>query len=410
MFLKKNNERIRLCLFIIVILFIFIFIKVLYIQTISYNKLYKLSDDLWSRELPITADRGKILDRNGIVLADNITSTSLIIIPNQIEDQKYTSEVLSKLLNVSYSDMYNHVTKKTSIERIHPEGRRISFDIADKINEYKLPGVYLVKESERYYPYDNFLSHVLGYTGIGNQGLSGIELLYDEYLTGEDGAIKYYSDAKGNKLDLNEVYIEPESGMDIMLTIDYNIQTSIERELDNIVDMFSPDNALALVMDPNTAEVLAMSSRPDYNPNSYQDYTIEAINRNLPIWMSYEPGSTFKIITTAASVEEGIVNLEKDTFYDPGSVTISGAKLRCWKAGGHGHQTYLQVFENSCNPGFVSLGLKLGKERLFNYINMFGFGDKTNIDLSGEATGILFDLENVKDLELATTAFGISVY
>lgn len=409
MFLKKNNERIKICLFILLVLFIFVFIKVLYIQTISYNKLYKLSDDLWSRELPITADRGKILDRNGIVLADNITSTSLIIIPNQIKDAKYVSKILSELLNVSYDDIYKHVTKKTSIERIHPEGRRISFDIADKINSYNFSGVYLVKESERYYPYKNFLSHVLGYTGIDNQGLSGIELLYDEYLTGDNGAIKYYSDAKGQKLDLNEVYIEPESGMDVMLTIDYNIQTSIERELDNIVDMFSPDNALALVMDPNTAEVLAMSSRPDYNPNSYQDYTIEAINRNLPIWMSYEPGSTFKIITTAAAVEEGVVNLEKDTFYDPGSVTVSGAKLRCWKAGGHGHQTYLQVFENSCNPGFVSLGFKLGKEKLFNYIDMFGFGDKTNIDLSGESTGILFDLENVKDLELATTAFGQGV-
>ena len=409
MFIKKNNERIRICLFVMITCFIFVFIKVFYTQTISYEKLNALSDDLWSRELPITAERGKILDRNGIVLADNITTTSLVVIPNQIKDKEKTAKILSEILNTDYNDMYSHITKKTSIERIHPEGRRLDHETSDKINSYNLEGVYLVKESQRYYPYDNLLSHVLGYVGIDNQGLGGIELLYNDYLSGEDGAIKYYSDAKGKKLDLNEIYIPSEQGLDIMLTIDYNIQSSVERELDNIVDMFSPDNALALAMNPNTGEVLAMASRPNYDPNNYKNYSTEALNRNLPVWMTYEPGSTFKIITTAAAVEEGVVNLEKDTFYDPGSVTISGAKLRCWKSGGHGQQTFLQVFENSCNPGFVQLGLKLGKERLFSYLDLFGFGEKTNIDLSGEGKGIIFNLDKVGDLELATTAFGQGV-
>ncbi len=409
MFIKKNNERIKLVLFIMIICFIFVFLRIFYVQTISYSKLSTLSDDLWSRNLPITAERGKILDRNGIVLADNITTTSLIVVPNQIENPEKVAKVLSEILNTDYNDMYNHITKKTSIERIHPEGRRLDYKVADEINSYNFKGVYLVKESERYYPYGNLLSHVLGYVGIDNQGLSGIELLYDEYLTGVDGSIKYYSDAKGNKLDLSEFYIDSSSGLDVMLTIDYKIQTSVERELDNIVTMFEPDNALALAMNPNTGEVLAMASRPNYNPNSYQDYSIEAISRNLPIWMSYEPGSTFKIITTAAAVEEAVVNLEKDTFYDAGSVTISGAKLRCWKSGGHGFQTFLQVFENSCNPGFVELGLRLGKEKLFSYIDLFGFGYKTGIDLNGEGEGIIFDLDRVKDLELATTAFGQGV-
>ena len=409
MFIKKNNERIRICLFVMITCFIFVFIKVFYTQTISYEKLNALSDDLWSRELPITAERGKILDRNGIVLADNITTTSLVVIPNQIKDKEKTAKILSEILNTDYNDMYSHITKKTSIERIHPEGRRLDHETSDKINSYNLEGVYLVKESQRYYPYDNLLSHVLGHVGIDNQGLGGIELLYNDYLSGEDGAIKYYSDAKGKKLDLNEIYIPSEQGLDIMLTIDYNIQSSVERELDNIVDMFSPDNALALAMNPNTGEVLAMASRPNYDPNNYKNYSTEALNRNLPVWMTYEPGSTFKIITTAAAVEEGVVNLEKDTFYDPGSVTISGAKLRCWKSGGHGQQTFLQVFENSCNPGFVQLGLKLGKERLFSYLDLFGFGEKTNIDLSGEGKGIIFNLDKVGDLELATTAFGQGV-
>lgn len=409
MFIKKNNERIMIVLFVLIVCFIFVFLRIFYVQTFSYSKLSSLSDDLWSRELPITAERGKILDRNGIILADNITSTSLVIIPNQIENPKEVAETLSDILGTNYEDMYEHITKKTSIERIHPEGRRLDYETADRINSYNYSGVYLVKESERYYPYGNLLSHVLGYVGIDNQGLSGIELLYDDYLKGENGSIKYYSDAKGKKLELNELYIDSESGMDIMLTIDYNIQSSIERELSNIVTMFNPDNALAIAMNPNTGEVLAMASRPDYNPNNYSNYSMETISRNLPIWMSYEPGSTFKIITTAAAVEEAVVNLEKDTFYDSGSVLVSGSKLRCWKSGGHGAQTYLQVFENSCNPGFVSLGFKLGKEKLFNYLDIFGFGEKTGIDLNGESLGIIFPLDKVNDLELATTAFGQGV-
>ena len=409
MFTSINNQRIRYLFIIVILLFFIIFFKIVYVQVFSYDKLSSLSDDLWSRELPISAARGKILDRNGKILADNITITSLVIIPNQVEDPEKVAKVISSILGVSYDDMYKHVTKKTSIERVHPEGRNLSFEVADKINSYGFAGVYLVKESKRYYPNKNMLSHVLGYTGIDNQGLSGIELLYDKYLTGEDGAIKYYSDAKGNRLDMAEVYNEPEAGLDVMLTIDYDIQTSVERELDNIVGMFSPDHALAVAMDPNTGEVLAMSSRPDFDPNNYKKYSNETLNRNLPIWMTYEPGSTFKIITTAAAVEEKVVNLEKDTFYDTGSVTVSGSKLRCWKAGGHGHQTMLQVFENSCNPGFVKMGFLLGKDRLFNYLKLFGFGQKTDIDLSGEGKGIIFDVSDVNDLELATTAFGQGV-
>ena len=409
MFVKKNNERMKLVLIIFILLFLIIFFKIVYVQTVSYDKLSTLSDDLWSRNLPISAARGKILDRNGKILADNITITSLVIIPNQVKEPEKVAKVLSNILNTDYDEMYRHVTKKTSIERVHPEGRNLSYEIADEINSYKFDGVYMVKESKRYYPNKTMLSHVLGYTGIDNQGLSGIELLYDDYLTGENGAIKYYSDAKGNKLDMAEVYTQAQNGLDVMLTIDYDIQVSIERELDNINSSLNPDHALAVAMNPNTGEILAMSSRPNFDPNNYDKYDEETLNRNLPIWMTYEPGSTFKIITTAAAVEEGVVNLEKDEFYDSGSVTVSGAKLRCWKAGGHGHQTMLQVFENSCNPGFVKMGFSLGKEKLFDYIDLFGFGEKTGIDLNGEGEGIIFDVDDVKDLELATTSFGQGV-
>ena len=357
MFVKEIDYRIRLLLVIIIILFCLIVFRVLYIQVFEYDKLYSLANDLWSRDLPLKADRGLILDRNGIVLADNITTTSLVLIPNQLKDKELTSSLLSDALGISKEEMDKHVNKNSSIERVHPEGRQLSYEVANHINSLNLSGVYLVKESKRYYPYEDSLSHVLGYVGIDNQGLSGIELEYDDVLTGEDGAIKYYSDAKGNTLDLSQIYVEAKSGNNVSLTIDINIQQSLERELDNIVDMFKPDMALALVMNPNTGEVLGMSSRPNYDSNNYSNYSLEELSRNLPIWASYEPGSTFKIITTAAAIEENVVNLEKDTFYDTGSVIVSGSRIGCWKSKGHGFQTFLQVLENSCNLG--------GKTRTF---------------------------------------------
>ena len=409
MFLRKIDERIKVIFLILLLLFAFIILRVFYVQMIDYKKLNEYASDLWSRDLPLEADRGLILDRNGVVLADNLTTTSLVLIPNQIKDKKKTTTLLAGILGVSYDEMKEHVFKETSIERVHPEGRRLSYDIAEKIAALKLDGVYLVKEAKRYYPYGNMLSHSLGYVGIDNQGLSGLELQYDKYLTGKSGAIKYFSDAKGNKLNLSDIYVEPQDGMNISLTIDINIQKSLERELDNVVDMFSPDMALAIVMDPNNGEILGIASRPDYNPNQYQDYTQEVLSRNLPIWASYEPGSTFKIITTSAAVEEGVVDLNKDHFYDAGSVNVDGSTLRCWKAGGHGEQTFLQVLQNSCNPGFVKMGQLLGKETLFDYIDKFGFGEKTGVDLNGEGKGIIFNLDQVGNVELATTAFGQGV-
>lgn len=406
MFLRKINKRMKILLLFLLLALVLIILKVFYVQIFDYNKLSSLANDLWSRDLPVEANRGRILDRNGVVLADNLTTTSLILVPNQIKDKKKTASELAKILNVSEEEMSKHVNKVTSIERVHPEGRRLSYEIADQINSLNLPGVYLVKESKRNYPYGSLLSHVLGYVGIDNQGLSGLELQYDKYLTGESGAIKYFSDAKGNKLDLADVYLEPQDGMDIQLTIDINIQQSIERELDNVVDMFSPDMALAIVVNPNTGEIYGMSSRPNFDPNHYQDYTQEVLNRNLPIWATYEPGSTQKIVTTAASVEEKVVDLDHDHFYDSGSVQVDTARIKCWKAGGHGSQTFMEVLQNSCNPGFVKLGQLLGKERLFSYLDKFGFGSKTGIDLSGEGKGIIFPLSSVGNIELATTAFG----
>lgn len=394
---------------LIFLAFLLIVGKVFYIQVFSYNKLNKLAQSLWNRNLPIEADRGKIYDRDGVVLADNKTTVSLVLIPNQIKDKEKTTRELANILNVSYDEMYKHVSKRTSIERVHPIGRRLSFDVADKINALKLDGVYLVKESKRYYPYDDLLSHTLGYVGIDNQGLSGLELMYDKYLTGEYGAIKYISDAKGNKLELEESYEEPENGMNLTLTINYKLQKVLEREINNAMDKYNPDQAIGIIMDPNTGEILAMTARPNFNPSNYQNYNEETLNRNLPIWATYEPGSTFKIITLSTALEENLIDLENDTYYDSGSIHVENARIKCWKAGGHGQETFLQVVENSCNPGFVVMGQKIGKEKLFEYIHKFGFGTKTGVDLNGEANGILFNLNRVGPVELATTSFGQGV-
>ena len=409
MFFKGIHKREKIVLLIVIFCFIVIIFKVFYIQVIDYKKLNSLANSLWSRKLPIEADRGRIYTKDGTVIADNLTTVSLVFIPNQVKEKDKVATDIAEILNVDKSVIEEHLYKKSSIERVHPEGRRLSYEIADKINSLNYDGVYLVKESKRYYPYNNLMSHILGFVGIDNQGLSGLELQYDEYLTGASGAIEYFSDAKGNRLQKEDVYVQPENGMDIYLTVNSELQTSMERELDNVMLKYNADGAWSIAMDPNTGEILAMSSRPNFNPNNYQDYTTEQLNRNLAIWSSYEPGSTFKIVTLATAIEEKVVDIEKDTFNDSGSVNVDGARIKCWKRGGHGHQTFLEVVQNSCNPGFVELGQRLGKETLFKYINNFGFGSKTGIDLNGEGSGILFNINKVGPVELATTAFGQGV-
>ena len=406
MFFSNIHERIRFIFLVSIVILIAIIIKVFYIQVFAYEKLNTLAESLWSRELPIKADRGEIVDRNGEILATNVTTVSLVVVPGQIDEPERVAKDLSDILGTDYQDMLKHVTKSTSIERVHPEGRGLDYETAERIDALGYDGVYLLKESKRYYPYETVLSHVLGYVGIDNQGLSGLELYYDEYLMGADGAIKYFSDGKGNKLELTEVYEAPTSGITLELSIDINLQLAVENELDNAISKYNPEQALIVAMDPDTGEILAMASRPNFDSNNYGDYKTEVINRNLPIWMTYEPGSTFKIITLSAALEEQTINLFEDTFTDTGSINVDGSTIHCWKAGGHGTQTMLEVVENSCNPGFVRIGETLGVETLMDYIDKYGFGDKTGIDLNGESAGILFDPDVMGPVELATTSFG----
>ncbi|MGD6833215.1 stage V sporulation protein D [Sutcliffiella halmapala] len=404
------RRRLTVVLLVGILLFTIIDLRLGYVQFALGNMLTDRAKDSWSRNIPFEPERGDILDRNGVPLATNMSAPSVLVVPRQIQDPNQTAEKLAAVLNMSKEKLYKQITKNSSMERINPEGRKISHEKAKEVRALDLKGVYIAEDSKRHYPFGSYLSHVLGFAGIDNQGLMGLELYYDEQLKGNKGHVQFYSDAKGRRMpDIPDDYVAPVDGLDLRLTIDSKVQTIMENQLDLAYEQYNPDGIIAIAMDPNTGEILAMSSRPDFDPAEFQKVPPEIYNRNLPVWSTYEPGSTFKIITLAAALEENKVNLAKDTFNDDGAAEVAGARLRCWKKGGHGHQTFLEVVQNSCNPGFVELGQRLGTDTLFDYIKSFGFGEKTGIDLQGEGKGILFKPERIGPVELATTAFGQGV-
>lgn len=392
---------------ILFLLIIAIILKLGYSQLISYRSITNKAIESWQRGFPLEASRGKIYDANGEVLADNQTTSSVIIVPGQIKDYVNTAYHLSSILECSQETILEKIKKKVSVERLQPEGRQIDDDKAYAISKLKLPGVYLVQDTLRYYPKNNYLAHTLGFVGIDNQGLVGLELKYDVYLTGVNGSINYYMNAKSKNLDIYPAeYVYPTSGLDINLTIDTRVQDVIERELNNAYKTYNPDSILAIAMNPKTGAVLGLSSKPDFNPNDYRNADSEIYNRNLPIWKTYEPGSTFKIITFSAALNENLFDMDNDTYYDKGYEIVKGARIKSWKKGGHGLQTFREVLQNSSNPGFVEIGRRLGKDRLYNYIKEFGLTEKTGVDMTGESTGLMFSYDKFNEVEQATVAFG----
>lgn len=380
-----------------------------YVQLWIGEELSAKAEESWRREVPFAAKRGEILDRNGIRLAYNISSPSVMAIPVQIKESERTARELASVLGMTEDKLYKLLTKKESIVRLNPEGRNITPEKAEQVRKLALPGIVVAEDSKRYYPFGSLAAHVLGFAGV-DKGLAGVEAKYDSLLKGINGSVSYLADAAGRQMPGSyDTYRAPRDGLNLQLTIDKQIQAVMERELDAAMSKFKADHMIAIAMDPDNGEILGMASRPTYEPDKFREVPAEVYNRNLPIWMTYEPGSTFKIITLSAALEEGKVDLKNERFFDPGAIEVGGARLRCWKKGGHGSQTFLQVVENSCNPGFVTLGQRLGKEKLFDYIKNFGFGAKTGIDMAGEATGILFKLNRVGPVELATTAFGQGV-
>ncbi|MFS0556417.1 stage V sporulation protein D [Brevibacillus sp. 179-C9.3 HS] len=411
--MRVSNATVRRRIFIVLIVGVVLYAALVtrlgYVQLIEGPKLSQMSDELLKREIEFQPNRGRILDRSGNELVTNMTVPTLVSVAAQIKDPKETARQLAVILEQKEEDVFRAITKKEMSNNQIPGGRKLSLEKARKIQELNLPGIYLAGDTKRFYPNGSMAAHILGFTGIDNQGLTGLEKIYDPFLMGTEGHISFPSDAKGRVLPGgSEDYVAPVSGMDMYLTLDSTIQSFIERELDQAVVAYQPDDVLAIAMNPKTGEILGMGSRPTFQPDAYKDYPSEVYNRNLPIWKTYEPGSTFKIVTLAAALNEGVVNL-KEGFYDPGFINVAGKRLRCWKRQGHGQETMLEVVENSCNPGFVTMGQRLQKERLFDYIKKFGFGQKTGIDLIGEENGLLFNLNKVGPVELGTTSFGQGV-
>lgn len=402
-----KKSRIKVVLFGILFLFIAIVLKLFYEQILHHESVLSKAQNVWERNLQITGIRGDIVDRNGIVLATSIPSSSLVVVPSQIEDAKDTAKKLSVILEMDENELYEKITKKVSSQKIQREGRLLSEEKANAIASLNLKGVYLVEDYKRYYPYGNYLAQTLGFAGIDNQGLAGLELQYDAYLTAQKGSLNIGLDAKGNPINEYEDKRNASGrGNTLVLTIDKNIQDIVEREMNNVMKRYNPKQALALAMDPNNGEILAIVSKPDYDPNNYQSYAQELINRNLPIWMSFEPGSTFKSITFASALELDLFDMFKDTYTDIGYEIVEGARIKSWRAGGHGTQTFLQLLENSSNPGFVEISRRLGLDNEYQFVKDFGFASKTGVDLPGESTGIMFKKENMGALEQACVAFG----
>ena len=406
--LHKKNFQIRVFIFLILIIFSFtsIIIRLSFVKMSLNEEYYVKALELWTRNAPVEGARGNIYDRNGKLIVGSVLTPTVICIPSQVTNKELVASDLARILDVDTSSILKHLNKHVSVEIIKPSARRITVEEASSISKLRHKGIYVVADTTRYYPYDTLLAHTIGIVGSDNQGLSGIEYKYDSYLKGEKGGINIYTDAHGTNIgDLTSFYVDAKSGNDIYLTVDLDIQISLERVLNNASIRYDPEEISALVMDPKTSEILAMASYPTFSPSNYQDYPESLYNRNLPIWSNYEPGSVFKIVTYSAGLEEKKFRMD-EIFYDPGYKIVSGVRIKDWKAGGHGRETFLEVIQNSCNPGFMEIGERLGVSTLFKYIKAYGFGVKSGIDIVGESSGILFKEENVGPVELATSSFG----
>ena len=377
----------------------------------------KLAEDLHERERPIKAARGRILDRNGEVLADNHTVCTISVIHSQITDPERVVEVLTKELGLDKETVQKKVGKVSSMEWIQ---KNVEKEVGDRIRSYGLAGVKVDEDYRRYYPYGSMASKVLGFTGGDNQGIIGLEVEYESILEGIPGEILALTDARGIELEgVGESRRDPVAGKDLVISLDYNIQQYAEQAARQVMEKKQADSVSILIMNPKNGEIYAMTNMPEFDLNEpftlLPEYTgitemQDALNqmwRNGCINDTYEPGSTFKIITASAGLEEGVVTLD-DTFSCPGYRIVEDRRIRCHKVGGHGAETFLQATRNSCNPVFIDVGLRLGVDRYFSYFHQFGLSKKTGIDLPGEAATIMHKKENVGQVELATISFGQS--
>ena len=403
----KEVMRLRTIWILTIVLFIVVLLKLIQLQFFQYEELTSKARESWDRELPYASIRGNIIDRHGEVIVGNKLSPTLFYMPSQNDEPEKVAEQIAPLLKTEKATLLEQLNKRASIVKLAPAGKNITSELAIEIQEKNIKGLYAGVDYIRNYPHGSMLSRLLGFTGYDAQGLAGIEYQYDSILKGKDSAIRLYTDAKGIPLPhVDDGWKSGETGNHVQLTVDLEIQQVVERELSQAMEKYEATQAVAIVMNPNNGEILALASAPNFDPLSYQEVDQAIYNRNLPVWMTFEPGSTFKIITLSAALEEDVVDLEEEHFHDPGYAMVDGTRLRCWKRQGHGDQTFLEVVQNSCNPGFIELGQRLGEDKLQDYIRKFGFGESTKSGMAGESTGILFSKENFGPVEHATTSFG----
>lgn len=427
-----HRKKIMTIFFICALVLIGLFMRLLYLMVWRADYYEEAATRLHERERSIKAARGRILDRNGVVLADNKTVCTVSVIHNQITEPEKVIAMLVKELGISETEARKRVEKYSSMERVKSN---VDKSIGDRIREYDLAGVKVDEDYKRYYPYGDLASKVLGFTGGDNQGIIGLEVIYEETLQGEPGMILTVTDAKGIEVDTaGERRVEPVPGWDLRISIDRNIQEYATQLAEQACATKEADSVYIIAMDPQNGEILAMVNYPEFDLNDpytlpeltewKEDGSIAVVNpstltaeqkqeklnamwRNGCINDTYEPGSTFKIITAAAGLEERVVTTES-TFSCPGFIIVDDRKIRCHKIGGHGTQTFVQCMQNSCNPALISVGLRLGVDNYYKYFEQFGLKKRTGIDLPGEAATIMHKKEDMGNVELATVAFGQS--
>lgn len=427
-----HRKKIMTIFFICALVLIGLFMRLLYLMVWRADYYEEAATRLHERERSIKAARGRILDRNGVVLADNKTVCTVSVIHNQITEPEKVIAMLVKELGISETEARKRVEKYSSMERVKSN---VDKSIGDRIREYDLAGVKVDEDYKRYYPYGDLASKVLGFTGGDNQGIIGLEVIYEETLQGEPGMILTVTDAKGIEIDTaGERRVEPVPGWDLRISIDRNIQEYATQLAEQACATKEADSVYIIAMDPRNGEILAMVNYPEFDLNDpytlpeltewKEDGSIAVVDpstltaeqkqeklnamwRNGCINDTYEPGSTFKIITAAAGLEERVVTTES-TFSCPGFIIVDDRKIRCHKIGGHGTQTFVQCMQNSCNPALISVGLRLGVDNYYKYFEQFGLKKRTGIDLPGEAATIMHKKEAMGNVELATVAFGQS--
>ena len=414
-----HRRKIVTFFFLCLVLFCGLTARVVYLMVFRSQHYTEMAEDLHQRERKIKARRGRILDRNGEVLADNRTVCTISVIHSQIQEPEKVIAVLSKELGMEEEDVRKRVEKVSSIEKIKSN---VEKETGDAIRAYGLDGVKVDEDYKRYYPWSDLASKVLGFTGADNQGILALESYYESWLEGEPGLILETTDARGVRVEgEGEKRVEPVSGDDLCISLDRNIQQYATQLAEQVKKAKEADSVSILVMRPDNGEILALADVPEYDLNDpftlpeetgavTQEQQQELLNRmwrNACISDTYEPGSAFKIITASAALEEGVVTQE-DTFQCPGYIVVEGRKIRCAKVQGHGTETFVQGTMNSCNPVFVTVGLRLGVDRYYHYFEQFGLKKKTGVDLPGEAGTIMHKKEDMGPVELATVSFGQS--